>query len=337
MSASSPRGPTPALSVAPMMDHTDRHLRWLLRQLTRRTLLYTEMVTTGALLHGPRARLLGLDPVEHPVALQLGGDDPDELATCARLAFEAGFDEVNLNVGCPSDRVAAGSFGAVLMRRPERVAQAVAAMRAAVPLPVTVKHRIGVDELDRYEDMLRFVDIVAEAGADRFTVHARKAWLQGLSPKENRTVPPLRHEEVWRLKAARPGLHIELNGGIRSLEEVATHLAHVDAVMLGRAVIEDPWLLRQADARVFGEEGPGLVDSREALVARLRAYAQDRLAEGERLGPVIRHVLPLFNGQPGARAWRRLLSERAFHGEAPVEVLDQALAARDAAAHREAV
>ncbi|MCA9545322.1 MAG: tRNA dihydrouridine(20/20a) synthase DusA, partial [Myxococcales bacterium] len=218
-----------------MMQRTDRHHRAFMRLITRTTLLYTEMVTTGAILHGDRARHLDFFECEHPVALQLGGDDPKALAEAARIAWDWGYDEVNLNVGCPSDRVQSGAFGAVLMKTPERVAEAVAAMRAAVPLPVTVKHRIGVDDLDRYEDMLHFVDVVRQAGADRFSVHARKAWLQGLSPKENRDIPPLRYAEVWRLKVERPDEVIEINGGITTLGQAVEHLAHVDAVMIGRA------------------------------------------------------------------------------------------------------
>ena len=217
-----------------MMDRTDRHFRRLLRLISRHTLLYTEMVTSRAILHGDRERLLGFDPSERPLALQLGGDDPDQLSECARIANDLGYDEVNLNVGCPSDRVQSGNFGVCLMRTPERVAECVAAMRAAVELPVTVKHRIGVDELDRYEDMLGFVDVVAAAGCDRFTVHARKAWLHGLSPKQNRDVPPLRHADVHRLARERPELIIEINGGLRSLDQVDAELEHVDAVMLGR-------------------------------------------------------------------------------------------------------
>lgn len=317
----------PPLSVAPMMDHTDRHLRRVLRLISRHTLLYTEMVTTHAVLRGERERLLAFDPVERPLALQLGGDDPGDLAACARIGQELGYDEINLNVGCPSDRVQSGCFGAVLMRRPAHVARCVAAMREAVGLPVTVKHRIGVDELDRYEDMLAFVDEVAGAGADRFTVHARKAWLSGLSPAQNRTVPPLRYPEVWRLKAERPQLRIEINGGIRSLDEAAEQLEHVDAVMIGRAVIEDPWVLREADARFFGGEGRDLVASREELVQRLVPQVEQMARRGERLGLLARHLTGLFTGVPGARAWRRTISEQAFRPGAGPEVLLAALSA----------
>ena len=226
------------VSIAPMMKRTDRHFRYFMRGISKHALLYTEMVTTGALIHGPRERLLRYHADEHPISLQLGGDDPNELRLCARMAEDAGYDEVNLNVGCPSDRVQNGQFGACLMKRPERVAEAVVAMKAEVRIPVTVKHRIGVDDLDQYEDMLNFVDIVSKAKADRFSVHARKAWLQGLNPKENREIPPLRYDEVYELKRVRPDLEIEINGGIKTIESMTSHLEHVDAVMIGRAVYE---------------------------------------------------------------------------------------------------
>ena len=308
-----------------MMDRTDRHFRVLMRALMRRTLLYTEMVTTGAILHGDRDSLLGFSAIEHPIALQLGGDDPGALAQCARFAVERGYDELNLNVGCPSDRVQRGRFGAVLMKEPERVAACVAAMRAAVDVPITVKHRIGVDELDRYEDMLRFVDVVAAAGCDRFVVHARKAWLAGLSPKENREVPPLRYEDVFRLRAERPGLAVEINGGVRTLAAVESIQAHVDGVMIGRAAYADPYVLVDADQRVFGEAGP--VVSRHAVVERMLPYVEAHVAAGGRLHVVSRHLLPLFGGQPGGRLWRRLISENACHASAGVEVIERALAA----------
>ncbi|MDP6945861.1 MAG: tRNA dihydrouridine(20/20a) synthase DusA, partial [Myxococcota bacterium] len=229
------RGQVRPLSVAPMMQRTDRHFRVLIRQVTRHTLLYTEMLTANAIIHGDRRLLLDFDEVEHPVSLQLGGDDPTAMAEAARIGVDYGYDEINLNVGCPSNRVKNGCFGASLMRYPDKVAAIVDAMRGAVSVPVTVKHRIGIDELDRYEDMAHFVSVVREAGADRFSVHARKAWLEGLSPKENRTVPPLRYEDVYALKREFPGLAIEINGGVTTLNEVVDHLEHVDAVMVGRA------------------------------------------------------------------------------------------------------
>ncbi|MFP3940572.1 MAG: tRNA dihydrouridine(20/20a) synthase DusA [Thermoanaerobaculia bacterium] len=312
------------MSVAPMMDRTDRHFRYFLRRITRRTLLYTEMVATGAILHGDRERHLAFHPDEHPLALQLGGDAPGELAACARIAQEWGYDEVNLNVGCPSPRVQRGNFGVCLMAEPERVAAAVAAMREAVSIPVTVKHRIGFDALDRYEDMLRFVETVAAAGCDRFTVHARKAWLQGLSPKENRNVPPLRHEEVYRLKAERPDLEVEVNGGIRSLAEVRRHLRRLDGVMVGRAAYDDPFILAAADREVFG--GRGAPPTRRRIVEELVPYAEDLVRSGEPVGRLTRHVLGLVAGRPGARAWRRTLTEGAQRPGAGAELLLEAAA-----------
>lgn len=312
------------LSVAPMMSRTDRSFRFLLRQLTREALLYTEMITTGALLHGDRERLLGFDEEERPLALQLGGDDPRELKNCARWAADRGYDEINLNVGCPSDRVRKGNFGVCLMADPERVAEAVAVMRAAVPLPVSVKHRIGFDDMDRYEDMARFVETVAATGCDRFTVHARKAWLSGLNPKENRNVPPLRHEEVHRLKRDFPDLLIEINGGIRSLDEVRRHLAHVDGVMIGRAAYDEPFLLAAADREVFGADTPA--PSRRAVLEAYVPYVERRLGQGVPLKHLTRHLLHLFAGRPGARSWRRTLSERAHLPGAGVEVITDAVA-----------
>jgi tRNA-dihydrouridine synthase A len=319
------RGPLRPLSVAPMMDRTDRPFRFLLRLLTRRTLLYSEMVTTGAVLHGDRGRLLGFDPEERPLALQLGGDDPRALAAAARIGEELGYDEVNLNVGCPSDRVQLGRFGACLMKEPRRVADCVAAMRAAVALPVTVKHRIGVDGEDRFEDMLAFVDTVAAAGCDRFIVHARKAWLSGLSPRENREIPPLRHEEVHRLKRERSRLAIETNGGIVTLDEARRHLAGLDGVMIGRAACDDPWLLAGADTVIFGEPGPG--PTRREVIERFLPYVARRRAEGVFLSHLVRGLLGLPHGRPGARAWRRILTERSVVEGAGVEVLVAAAAA----------
>jgi tRNA-dihydrouridine synthase A len=320
------RGPLHPLSIAPMMDRSDRHFRVVMRRLVgRRPLLYTEMITTGAVLHGDRERLLGFDAEERPLVLQLGGDDPAALAACARIAAERGYDEVNLNVGCPSERVQKGSFGVCLMERPERVAAAVAAMRDAVPLPVTVKHRIGFDDLDRYEDMARFVDVVAAAGCDRFIVHARKAWLTGLDPKENREVPPLRYEDVYRLKRERPGLAVEINGGVRTLGEVRDHLARVDGVMVGRAAYEDPWALAGADQLLYGE--PGEPPTRREVVESLIPYAERQLARGVPLARIARHLLGLVAACPGARAWRRILSERTHDPGAGAEVLRAALAA----------
>ncbi len=302
-----------------MMDWTDRHYRAFMRGVTKRTLLYTEMVTTNAALHGDRERILGFSEVEKPLALQLGGDNPGELAACARLAEAWGYDEVNLNVGCPSDRVQNGNFGACLMAQPLRVAACVAAMREAVSLPVTVKHRIGVDELDRYEDMANFVRVVSEAGADRFTVHARKAWLQGLSPKENRTVPPLRYEEVGRLKGEFPHLTIEINGGFRDLVAVRAQLERVDGVMVGRAAYEHPFLFATVDRDFYGETAPP--PTRREVVVGLLPYLEQELSNGVHLNRVTRHVLGLFAHQPGARAWKRHLSENAHLPGAGLEVV----------------
>ena len=311
------------LSVAPMMARTDRHFRYLLRLLSRRTLLYTEMVTTGALIHGDRDGHLAFSPAERPLVLQLGGDDPVVLAQCAEMAEAWGYDEINLNVGCPSDRVQRGRFGVCLMGFPEVVAEAVAAMRGACSLPVGVKHRIGFDDRDSYEEMRHFVDLVAAAGCDRFVVHARKAWLKGLSPKENREIPPLRHEDVRRLKSERPDLRIECNGGIRSLEEATDHLQQLDGAMIGRAAWDDPWLLSDADRAIYGAENPQT--SRHDLVRAMLPYVEQRLAAGERLHPLIRPLLLLFRAQPGGRRWRRYLSEADTGPGAGVEVIEQAL------------
>lgn len=328
------RGVVRPISAAPMMDCTDRHFRWLLRQISRRALLYTEMVTTGAALHGDAERVLGFSPEERPLALQLGGDDPAALAACARAAEGLGYDEVNLNVGCPSDRVHSGNFGACLMARPERVAACVAEIRAAVRLPVTVKHRIGIDGRESYADMLGFVDAVAAAGCDRFTVHARIAVLGGLSPKENRTVPPLRYEDVYRLKAERPQLGVELNGGVRSLDAAAEHLQRgVDAVMIGRAVYDDPFLFAGVDRRFFGEgEAP---PGREEVVRGYGEYVARWLAEapGRKPSAALRHALGLFTGEPGAREYRRILSDARDERPVPVRV-EAALAAMQRARAR---
>ena len=307
-----------------MMDWTDRHCRVLHRTLSSRALLYTEMLTTGAILHGDRARLLAFDPVEHSVALQLGGSDPADLAAAARIGEAWGYDEINLNVGCPSDRVQSGRFGACLMREPELVAECMAAMAAAVKVPVSVKCRIGVDDQDPRESLFRLVDLCAAAGVRLFVVHARKALLKGLSPKENRDVPPLDYPLVYRLKAERPELTIVINGGLGSLDEAQAHLAHVDGVMLGRAAYHTPGLLGEVDARLFGESGT--VTPAEA-VARYRPYIARELAEGTHLAAMTRHMLGLFHGTPGARTWRRILTVESVKPGAGLEVVDAALAA----------
>lgn len=307
-----------------MMDWTDRHCRFFLRRITRHALLYTEMVTTGAVLHGDRARLLGFDPSEHPVAVQLGGSEPDALAESARIAEAWGYDEVNLNVGCPSDRVQSGRFGACLMAEPELVARLVAAMRAAVRIPVTVKSRIAIDEMEEWPTLERFVRLVSAEGCTRFTIHARKAWLKGLSPKENRDVPPLRHDLVHRLKDEFPHLDIAINGGIRSLDDAAEHIGRVDGVMIGRAAYETPYLLADVDRRFFG--AAGTPPTRHEVVEAMLAYVEARRAEGAPLSAITRHMLGLFQGLPGARAWRRHLSENAHRPGAGPEILEAAAA-----------
>lgn len=312
------------LSVAPMMDRTDRHFRYFMRQITRRTLLYTEMVTTAAIVHGDRQKLLGFSPEEKPLALQLGGDDPFELAECTRIAEDFGYDEINLNVGCPSSRVQNGNFGACLMAQPERVAIAVEAMQRVTKLPVTVKHRIGIDDRDRYEDMTEFVRIVSEAGCRRFTVHARKAWLSGLNPKENRTIPPLRYADVYRLKRDFPHLFIEINGGILTLEQVREHLQQVDAVMIGRAAYDNPYIFATSDREIFGEDVTPR--SRHEVVNAMLPYIDRWTAQGVTLHKISRHLLQLFTGQPGSRAWKRHISENAHLPNAGSETIREALA-----------
>jgi tRNA-dihydrouridine synthase A len=311
------------ISVAPMLDWTDRYYRFFLRLLTRHTLLYTEMVTTGAVLRGDRERLLGYDPAEHPLALQLGGSEPGELARCAGIAAEFGYDEVNLNVGCPSDRVQSGRFGACLMAEPDLVAECVAAMRAAVNLPVTVKTRIGIDGRDSYEELVDFVARVAMGGCEVFVIHARKAWLNGLSPKENRQIPPLRYEIVHRIKRDFPGLTVVLNGGLTDLDQVAEQLRQVDGVMIGRAAYENPYLLAGVDRRFFGSSAPP--SSRHQVIRAFLPYVEAQLRQGTPLHCMTRHILGLFQGVPGARAWRRHLSERACRHGAGVGVLEAAL------------
>jgi tRNA-dihydrouridine synthase A len=312
------------ISVAPMLDWTDRHERFFLRLLSRRVLLYTEMVTTGALIHGDRDRFLAFDAREHPVALQLGGSDPADLAACARMGEDRGYDEINLNLGCPSDRVQSGRFGACLMAEPALVARCVAAMREAVGVPVTVKTRIGIDHLDSFEFLSGFVRVVSENGCSTFIVHARKAWLRGLSPKANRNVPPLEYERVYRLKEALPDLEIVLNGGIRTEAQIREHLPHVDGVMIGRAAYEDPYFLATIDQAFYGETRA--VPSRHEVLDGIVEYVSAQLADGVRLNQMTRHIMGLFRGVPGARAWRRHLSENAHLPGAGVEVIREAAA-----------
>jgi len=311
------------LSIAPMLDWTDRHYRVLARLITRHALLYTEMVTTGALLHGDAARHLNFHPDEHPLALQLGGSEPAELACCTRLADDWGYDEINLNVGCPSNRVQFGRFGACLMAEPALVGDCVAAMQAVTAKPVTVKCRIGIDEQEDYEPLAKFVETVADAGCEVFVIHARKAWLKGLSPKENRDVPPLRYEMVHRIKAEFPALRIVINGGIRDLTTAEAQLQQLDGVMIGREAYQNPWMLAQADRRIFADPAPP--PDRWEVAEGYAAYIEARLAEGVPLNAMTKHSLGLFNGLPGARKFRRYLSENATVPGAGADVFREAI------------
>jgi len=318
-----PNADTHRLSVAPMMDWTDRHCRFFLRQVSRRVRLYTEMVTTGAVLHGDRERILGFSEAEQPVALQLGGSDPEAMARAAAIGADWGYAEINMNVGCPSDRVQSGRFGACLMAEPAMVAACVAAMRAACDVPVTVKSRIGIDDRDSYEELVAFIGTIAEAGCDTFIVHARKAWLSGLSPKENREIPPLRYDVVHRLKRDFPHLTIAINGGITSLDAAEAQLAHLDGVMIGREAYQNPWMLAEADRRIFGEDGP--VRSRRDVVDGFLPYVETMRSRGVPLGSMTRHILGLYQAVPGARAFRRHLAENAHRQGAGPEVLRAAV------------
>lgn len=305
-----------------MMDWTDRHCRYFHRLLAPSARLYTEMVTAAAVIHGERERLLGFDPAEHPVALQLGGSEPAELATAARIGAEFGYDEINLNCGCPSDRVQKGRFGACLMSEPERVRDCLAAMAEAVAVPVTVKTRIGVDDNDSEAFLHRFVEVVAQGGVRTFIIHARKAWLSGLSPKQNREVPPLNHARVRRLAGRFPGLRFVMNGGIEQSGQAVAELAHVDGVMLGRAAYQNPWVLAELEQHL----GVGGVATRAEAVTAMIEYASGQLDRGVRVASIGRHMLGLFHGQPGARAWRRFLSQRMHLDGAGAELLGEALA-----------
>lgn len=308
--------------IAPMMDWSDNHCRYFWRLLTGEALLYTEMVTTGALIHGDRKRFLHFNDTEHPVALQLGGSDPFELAQCAKWAQEWGYDEVNINCGCPSDRVQSGMFGACLMAQPQLVADGVRAMRDACDIPVTVKHRIGIDDMESYEQLSAFVEPVAAAGCSVFIVHARKAWLQGLSPKENREIPPLNYKWVYQLKRDYPQLTIVINGGIKTVAECQLHLEHVDGVMIGREAYQNPWMLAAVDPVLFGIDS--VADSRDAVIETLLPYIRTQLTRGARLNHITRHILGLYQGVAGARKFRRHISENAYKKEAGIEVLEEA-------------
>ena len=308
-------------SVAPMLDWTDRHCRYFYRLMSKNVLLYTEMVTTGAIIFG-KGDYLGFNREEHPVALQLGGSNAEDMARCAEQAQALGYDEVNINVGCPSDRVKNGSFGACLMAEPDVVAASVRQMQKVVDIPVTVKSRIGIDDMDEYEDLTRFIETVADAGCRHFIVHARKAWLQGLSPKENREIPPLKYERVYQLKQEFPQLHISINGGIKTLEDVTTHLGYTDGVMMGREVYSNPWILTQVENELFSQETSC---TREEIVSLMLPYVERHIASGGRAWHVIRHLLGLYQGEPASRVWRRYLSENAIKPGTQASVLNEAV------------
>jgi tRNA-dihydrouridine synthase A len=311
-------------SVAPMMEYTDRHERYFLRQISRRALLYTEMVTAEAVIHGDRERLLGFSEAEHPLALQLGGSEPGRMAMAAEIGQSFGYDEISINVGCPSDRVQSGRFGACLMAEPDLVAANVGAMAAATDLPVTVKSRIGIDDQDSYDFLKRFVETVAAAGCTTFIVHARKAILSGLSPKQNREIPPLDYERVYRLKADYPVFEVIINGGINDLAQCREHLANVDGVMLGRAAYQSPYMMATVDRDLFGETAP--IASRAELVRTMLPYIAEQMAQGVRLHAIARHMLGLYHGQPGAKAWRRHISEHSYRSGADGGLLEAAVA-----------
>lgn len=310
-------------TLAPMMEWSTSDCRTFWRLLTKNAVLYSEMVTTGALLHGDKARFLDYNACEHPLALQLGGSNPKDLAECSKIAEDWGYDEVNLNCGCPSDRVQNGMIGACLMAEPELVAECIAAMQRAVKIPVTVKHRIGIDDMEDYEGLVKFVSTIAKTGCNTFIVHARKAWLKGLSPKENREVPPLQYDKVYQLKQDFPHLEIIINGGITTLEQSQQLLAHVDGVMLGREAYANPYLLAEVDQQIYGTSNP--VISRNEVMIGFIAYCEEQLAKGTRLNHLTRHILGLYHGLPRARQFRRILSEQAHKPGAGIEVLQQAL------------
>ena len=319
-----PNTPSHRFSVAPMLDWTNLHCRYFHRLITKQALLYTEMVTTGALIHGGSHRFLHYSPIENPVAFQLGGSNPKDLALCAKMIEDYGYAEVNLNVGCPSDRVQNGRFGACLMADPQLVADCVAAMSEAVSIPVTVKSRIGIDEQDSYPELVHFVSTISEAGCNTFIVHARKAWLSGLSPKQNRDVPPLRYDVVYQLKKDFPDLTIIINGGITTLEQAEHHLTQVDGVMMGREAYHNPYILADVDQRIFGATHEAL--SRSAVIEQLIPYIQEQLKTEARLNSVSRHILGLYHGEPGARGWRRYISENVSRLGADERVILEALA-----------
>lgn len=312
----------PKVSVAPMLDWTDRHCRYFLRQISRHAVLYTEMVTTGAIIHG-KGDFLGYNQQEHPVVLQLGGSDPQAMAECAKRAEDAGYDEVNINVGCPSDRVQNGRFGACLMADPDLVGECVSQMKDKVNIPVTVKSRIGIDEQDSYEFLQTFITKVRDAGCQDFIIHARKAWLSGLSPKQNREIPPLDYPRVYQIKKEFPELNISINGGIQTLEQVQEHLKFVDGVMIGREFYTNPYLLSEVDSLIYNDQHD--IPTRFEIVEAMFPYIEQHIANGGRLWHVARHMLGLFQGQPRARSWRRYISENANKPGAGIEILQQAM------------
>ncbi|PTP39506.1 tRNA dihydrouridine(20/20a) synthase DusA [Vibrio splendidus] len=312
------------LSVAPMLDWTDRHCRYFHRLLSQQTLLYTEMITTGAILHG-KGDFLEYNEQEHPLVLQLGGSNPVDLAACAKLAGERGYDEINLNVGCPSDRVQNGRFGACLMAEPELVADCVSAMKEVTDIPITVKTRIGIDDQDSYEFLTKFVSTVSEkGGCEQFTIHARKAWLSGLSPKENREIPPLDYDRAYQIKKDFSDLVIAVNGGVTTLEQTKEHLQHLDGVMIGREAYHSPFILAEVDQQIFGLDTP--IKKRSQVVEEMYPYIERELSNGASLGHISRHMLGLFQSMPGARQWRRYISENAHKKGAGIEVMQTALA-----------
>lgn len=317
--------PNYTLSTAPMMEWSDRHCRAFWRVMTKHSLMYTEMVTANAVIHGNRDYLIGYNDVEHPIALQLGGSDPEQLREAAKIAADYGYDEVNLNCGCPSDRVKSGFFGACLMAEPETVARGMEAIIEAAPIKATVKNRIGIDDQEDYPSLLNFIDTVSTSGVKHFIVHARKAWLNGLSPKENREIPPLRYDLVHQLKLERPELEISINGGINTLDEADHQLSHVDGVMLGRAAYQNPWILATVDRRFFGAEADPVTTRHEALRAYF-PYIESQLAAGAKLHYMTRHLMGLFNAQPGGKQFRRYVSENAYKEGAGLAVLEQAMA-----------
>lgn len=319
--------PNRTFSVAPMLDWTDRHQRYFMRLITHHALLYTEMVTTGAIIYGERDRYLQFNQEEHPVALQLGGSDVKDLASCSKIAEDYGYDEINLNLGCPSNRVQNGSFGACMMAEPELVAECIAEMSEAVSIPVTAKTRIGIDDRDSFDELVHFIGSLHQAGCNSFVIHARKAILQGLSPKENRSIPPLKYDVVYKIKQIFPDCHITLNGGVKTLQETAEHLHHVDGVMMGREAYHNPYLLAEVD-RLFYDDPHSLL-SRHQVVETMFPYIEKELSKGVRLQSIVRHMLGVFQAVPGTKAWKRFLSENAHKKEAGVDVLQHALSLVD--------